>query len=108
MKIAVKQKHIDKGETRSARCCPIALAVNERLHKKHYCYVNRFNIIIYDRNEDQRLSMRHDSFYADYMHPVRKFIRDFDNGNEVEPFEFDLNMRDELEKLLFRDQTCEN
>lgn len=76
MKIEVTQEDINKGEVTECRRCPIALAVIRATGNKY---------VLVD---------------SDYTHvgtkfcptPVtaKRFIRNFDYGNDVQPFTFEL------------------
>jgi hypothetical protein len=85
MIIKVTQKHIDEGKPSSCGSCPIALAVLES--------DNRI------MNVQAMLSVIRIDF--DGSTPIRvittpyeavRFMRKFDWGQEVEPFEFELNL----------------
>lgn len=81
MKIIITQQEIDdakkfKGWAPARDCCPIALAV-QRLFKTPVTVGNSFIHINYTNI---------------YLLPeiAKKFVKDFDGGLEVKPFEFEL------------------
>lgn len=79
MKIQVTSDDIKNGN-RTFITCPVSLALNRETKKE--CIVDRHTIAIYDKYLN----------VASYCSPksVFDFIRDFDDGLEVQPFEFDL------------------
>ena len=75
MKISVTQEDIDKGKREDSCVCPIALAVRRQTGRLFH---------IDDTNADDG--------YDTIQLPIkaRQFVRSYDNGNPVEPFEFEL------------------
>ena len=80
--IPVTEEHIKNGKAKDPSCCPVALAVKERMAVKDVfanCYTIRGDI--------------------DYSHgfcvrapdSVYDFITKYDRGEPVEPFSFDLD-----------------
>lgn len=86
MKVTVTQRHIDEGRKNiislgvapRAAWCPIALAVRELTNKKYDVIASTY----YIRIGDDR-----------YHTPTKAhmFMIDFDRGNPVKPFEFELS-----------------
>jgi len=92
MKIKVTKEHINKGEKHDACKCPIALAVCEALGRTivetpigHMTYPVEVDNSILVLREDENV-------YDDYPinEEIYNFIGNFDAGQQVEPFEFDL------------------
>ena len=76
MKISVTQQHIDRGVKGSATSDPIALALLDAGWEKAYAGASTLK----DKNR-----------YAFTTPPeVYRFMRDFDTGRRVEPFDFEL------------------
>ena len=79
MKIQVTQEDIDRGIAGSCGRCPITLAIRRATSKNYYTGVE-------------------DVFHMDYGPVIRlpfeaiKFIKNFDSGNEVKPFEFEVGI----------------
>ena len=76
MKITVTQQHIDAGVRGSATSDPVALALKDAGWEK--VYVNVFGIQL---GKEKRYPLPEGMW---------KFMYDFDNGNPVFPFEFEL------------------
>lgn len=94
MKVRVKQKNIEEGQASCGLSCAIALAVRDTF-KTNNVYVT-FNTE--DDKKDNVLQIEVGSnknkkiFNPVYKQQcqVEEFISDFDCGNEVEPFEFEI------------------
>jgi hypothetical protein len=82
MKIVVTQEHIDRGIREECRACPIALAIMEALGWTDGVKVE--NDLVFVAN-------------AEYPLPTEAqvFVFNFDNGLEVIPFEFELEVMDD-------------
>jgi hypothetical protein len=74
MKIQVTAEHIRDGQRCNSARCPIALALQEPA---------------WEARAGAILAVLSDGFYR-LPYEVRKFMRDFDRGLPVEPFEFEL------------------
>lgn len=95
VRIEVKQRHIQDGVKGECFMCPVALAVTEITH----CMtrVGTEFIKVYDE-PFQKFEMPAE---------VAKFIEEFDDGDSVQPFSFDLpllnkstNATDAAEKIV--------
>ena len=78
MKIKVTKEHIDKGRKKSALSCPIALAIGDKYGLD--ASVGPESCVI-------------GYTICDLPKSVKKFIKLFDNGYSVEPFEFNINLK---------------
>ncbi|AXH46555.1 hypothetical protein SEA_ROBINSPARKLES_110 [Gordonia phage RobinSparkles] len=80
MKVTVTQEHIDKGKPWEICNCPIALALKE----KGFANVEVSTLAISVGKNNQAL-LNH------YSVPsiAKQFIKAFDDGQTVEPFEFE-------------------
>jgi len=81
----VRQEHIDKGIREKCGSCPIALAINEHLvdgviSNVRYSRVDLVKNEVY-LVEELRLPPE-----------ASRFIRSFDNGEQVQPFSFELEI----------------
>jgi hypothetical protein len=79
MKIKVTQDHIDNGSI-DPRACPVALAIREAGFPKA-CVLSVQ--VWLDPNQTTRSAIK-------LPRHTRHFIEAFDEGDHVEPFEFDL------------------
>ena len=80
----VEQKHIDNGVP-SHRCkCPVALAIKEKFENSG-CGVIDVDVDVYTIVVE--FDNRDVSVYST-PHEIQTFLRDFDAGVEVEPFEY--------------------
>lgn len=77
MKIKVTQKHIDNGFKNNCWRCPIALAIEEQLINKSFTVASS--------------TIRIQGNVINLPYEACNFIRKFDNGLPVEPFEFELD-----------------
>lgn len=94
MLIEVTQEHIDKGERSNALSCPVALAVREALDaKKENEVAVSFRWITHLKEyRGWRTLFQKTQDWISYPSPkkVQEFITDFDNGEPVAPFSFEL------------------
>jgi len=108
MKIEVKQKHIDlapklfsKG-VNAKECCPISCAVQDKFPDKLVSvgwisspqYENKmfhesFFISVTDPENDYEEVIKDDSISD--LELCSKFAEQYDNGDKVKPFEFEIN-----------------
>ena len=79
MKIKVTKEHIKAGQRKSARYCPVALAVTEAVG--HLVYVSNEYIDCHPQHKYKKYAMPDE---------VANFIHNFDNNGSPEPFEFEL------------------
>lgn len=82
MTIEVNQEDIDKGERNAAHSCPIAYAIKRKLGDVHVS-VYLDCIFVGDPRDNPLV----------YYKPSSKevgFIQDFDNGDVVKPFTFNI------------------
>ena len=84
MKIEVTQTHIDKGVKREPDRCPIALALGDAGFK--FVLVQRIRTYL-QRNGISYFSQVHDK-------KTENFVKNFDYGTRVEPFSFELYIKD--------------
>lgn len=83
MRIQVTQYHIDKGVPEDDRRCPVALAIQDAGLPDVRVGQNRDTIEVYG------------NMYAGtspYPGAVADFVRAFEHGEPVEPFEFQLDL----------------
>jgi len=87
IKVKVTEEHIAHGYAESCTKCPIALAIREqvKLDKEQTIFVRPYVATIY-YNKDESLK------FVSYLLPeaAHQFIKTFDKGREVEPFEFEM------------------
>jgi hypothetical protein len=84
MKIEVTQEDIDKGKRRQACNCPISLAVKRHTGARYVATfpLSGLNFIENDKTYILPAEEDQESFTT--------FVCDFDDGNPVEPFTFEL------------------
>jgi hypothetical protein len=84
VKIQVTEEDIKNGTPCQDWCCPIALALRRAgfLAAK----VGRSRCFVQSAGDDETCTWRQPALPAD----AREFVRDFDEGYPVDPFEFDL------------------
>ena len=80
MKITVTQQHIDEGQRGSSTRDPIAFAMADAWCIQPYAGVAR--LFWYDESGEKHT--------ADITEQLYEFIRAFDQGEPVQPFEFEL------------------
>lgn len=85
MKIKVEQRHIDKGEREEPCYCPIALAAREAFGTDGVMVFLRG--IWIDWDEDACAASGHYPLPSEAI----QFYRDFDDLQNVTPFEFEVN-----------------
>lgn len=95
MTIKVTQEHIRTGAKGSPGCCPIAKAVREALPGKAVSVIAVIKVY----------SGGFLKFWAPLTESVRTFIDAFDEGLPVEPFSFELEPAEEIERCP--QQNCE-
>ncbi len=85
MNIHVTRRHIARGIPRLCLACPVALAIDEAFPQAWRVSVQRLEVHIHFTDSYHR---------ATYRLPLRvqAFIADFDNGDNVKPFSFNLEM----------------
>lgn len=83
MNIKVTQNHIDRGKPADSKCCPIALAVKETIGLP-------IEVGAYD------FTICGEVFELPSL--AYRFVRGFDRAWEVEPFEFNLEVPEHIEK----------
>ncbi len=76
MRISVTQDHIRRGERYMCMRCPVALAVSEQ------------TIAVFVKVNKTNIRVNGQTFRIDTG--VRRWIKDFDVGDAVEPFSFEL------------------
>jgi len=88
--VKVTQEHINAGSAINCTKCPVALAINEAMSKyKEYSYasVSPSCVRLVFNSDGDQISTHWDT---PTPQPVRQFITEFDRGDTVEPFEFEL------------------
>lgn len=85
MKVQVTQSHIDKGVQASCYNCPISQSLLENNKELNEVIVKQGSVEMYWKNDGY-------SFYH-LPESAMNFIRDFDAGEKVNPFEFELNIK---------------
>ena len=84
MRICVTEEHINKGYSGSCEMCPIALALKEQMPDVNKVEVADTMIYLH-LEEDDVLEKQHTRRTA-------RFIEEFDQGKNVEPFYFYMEM----------------
>ena len=88
MKIQVNAMHIVDGRI-DCHACPIALALMEVIdNEEYFVSVDWTGIAVGDYAEGNYILTEEPSA------PVAQFIKDFDAGKPVEPFEFDFPLEE--------------
>lgn len=79
MKVVVTQRHINEGSRNNACWCPIALALRETKRESSHVFVVPEYAIVGNQT---------------YIMPVEagRFIHWFDDGYQVVPFEFEMEL----------------
>ena len=90
MKINVTEEDIKNGLPENIQCCAIALALAHE-YKDQIDYVE-----VEDYDHIKMSNDTEDLWYRIHICPdddvkVKKFIEDFDCGNKVKPFSFNIN-----------------
>lgn len=86
MKIKVLQKHIDGGSRGNAGWCPIALAIREQW----LAPADKLNSLLV-RGTDIYLNIQGKPIKSfSQTDEGRTFVREFDSGFTVQPFEFEV------------------
>lgn len=81
-KIKVTQNNIDQGARQWVGECPIAWAIRDAGFKNPYV------------TRDYSSFSSGGSYYFFYMpHEAREFVKNFDNFNDIQPFEFEAESR---------------
>lgn len=88
MKLTITQECIDAGSRSDAYYCPIALSAKEQLGNVSV-YAGIQGLEVYTENEHGELDYGHKTVYW-YPPNVKNFVRDFDAGKTVNPFEWEL------------------
>ena len=78
--VEVTQEDIKKGRACDGTYCPIALALKRKI--KRPCLVGVKDIDIYNPK----------SKYTLHVPQIKLFVGNFDHGNKVEPFTFELQV----------------
>lgn len=95
MKIEVTQEDIDQGMVRSCRECPVARAIKKKVGMKTCLGVTPSWVSFYDIYDKTDKT-----FLVQLPEKATEFINKFDGNEIVEPFEFELNITEEvIEKL---------
>jgi hypothetical protein len=89
MLIKVTQDDIDTGQRRHPLFCPVSLAVQRTLNTKHVL-VSVVDIEINYGTEDDKV--------AKLPEDISDIIRDYDDGEDMFPFEFEAEFKEKWEK----------
>ena len=89
MKINITKKDIEQGQPENIKCCPIALAL-KRTFKTDMVEVTKDDatnqvILHIDDNE-------YDKDYVSNFNDIVSFVNEYDHGQAVEPFTFEINL----------------
>ena len=81
IRVRVTQEHINGGTRNDCGCCPVALALIDMLYE---CV----------RVDATHIEIRIGTSVRGFLTPleVAIFVRKYDGGEEVEPFEFELEL----------------
>ena len=94
--VRVTKEDIKNGEIENANCCAVALAV-ERTFTKHYDNldqrVSKSGYISFRDRETNECEFHLEMSNTD-TNKIRDFVHNFDEGNDVEPFEFNATLRE--------------
>jgi hypothetical protein len=82
-KVKVTQEHLDAGKQFSCEECAVSLAIKEAFAKEKVigCRASTRYVAIFFLKQ---------TICCEFPPEVSKFIRKFDKGEQVEPFEFEL------------------
>lgn len=90
MIISVTHKDILLGEPLEADCCAVAMAIKRITGKEVMVDKTGSKILFYFPHEYSEDCMGNKSFYNFDNEKIAQFIDDYDNNNDVEPFEFEI------------------
>lgn len=83
--IHVTTEDIVQGEPENCYKCPIALAAHRVFPSAGYVVVTTDEIVLY--------TVTHKPFHYDNLPAIgREFVRRFDEGDQVDPFDFELDI----------------
>lgn len=85
MKIKVTEKHIGEGLAGNAKHCPIALAGLEAIEGATRVRVGFSTMNVQIKGSDRQK-------FLDLPYEAKTFVRRFDNGDPVKPFEFEIEV----------------
>ena len=91
IRIDVTQEHINEGNPTESGYCPVALALQEHAGWSHANAATHQFWPLFE-NWDERLGV---SIRYDLPVEASSFIQAFDDGDPVEPFSFEVEVRDE-------------
>ena len=89
MKINITKKDIEQGQPENIKCCPIALAL-KRTFKTDMVEVKKN-----DENNEVILQVDDNEYDKDYVsnyNDIFYFVDSYDDGGQVEPFTFKINL----------------
>ena len=89
MKINVTEEDIKNGQPQNIQCCPIALAL-KRTFKTDMVEVKKN-----DENNEVILQVDDNEYDKDYVsnhNDIFYFVDSYDDGGQVEPFTFEINL----------------
>ena len=94
--VRVTKEDIENGEPENIKCCAVALAV-ERTFTKHYKNLEQRVCdtgYISFRDKETKEYIYHLEISDIDTSDIARFVDEFDNGCDVEPFEFNATMRE--------------
>ena len=100
--VNVKANHIADGRPGHPCRCPVALALSDLVNNEHIVAVTQGLIIVSQKRYD-RLDGLADAYVQSTPVHVLDFIWHYDQGIEVDPIEFDID----IPKRLLKDDTDE-
>jgi hypothetical protein len=91
MTITVTQEDIDNGERWDCALCPVALALKRAIGKPVSVNADGgLTVVDYDLASDLASFTSYSPVIASHQDSVTEFIRKFDEGDDVEPFTFEV------------------
>ena len=99
IKVEVTQRHINSGLKRDCNKCPVALVLKEIFPNASRIIVGGFAIDMYALGEE---------YFHNFPDSVGNFTLAFDDGKEVEPFAFEIDVPDRfIEKARYEQAESE-
>lgn len=88
MIVHVSQGDIEIGEIGSSRTCPLARAIGRHMPGSYMTSITPYSVWMYKKG------CSHDTYmYAGLPDHVAAFVKAFDAGDTVKPFDFELELR---------------
>lgn len=86
MKVFVTRQDIESGMPGEVEFCPVAIAV--RTQMRSFDPENPVKVCV---NNEGWIRIGQHCFYINPTEEVKMFVHDFDRGNDVDPFMFELH-----------------